>query len=261
MKLSYKLGETLDLTGLKLQAVDNKGGKYALDVKDCTISGFNGKKAGTQKIIVSYQGCKAEFTVNVSGASTPKKPGATSITKKTAVYNAVTLKWKKVSGASGYEIYRADSKKGKFKKVKTITNPKTVTYKDGKLKFNKTYYYKIKVYAKSGNKKVESVFSKTASAKTALAAPAKISLKKKGKTKLNIKWKKVTGASGYKVQYSLKKKSGFKTITIKKAKTTSYTKTGLKKGKTYYVRVCAYRTVKGKKIAGKWSKVVSVKLK
>lgn len=260
-KLSYKLGESLNITGLKLEAVDNRGGKHAVDVKDCTISGFNGKKAGTQKVTVSYQGCKAEFTVTVTGESELKKPGATSITGKSAVYNAVTLKWKKISGASGYEIYRAESKKGKFKKVKTITNAKTVTYKDGKLKFNKTYYYKIKVYAKSGNNKAESAFSKTASVKTALAAPAQISLKKKAKNKLNIRWKKVAGASGYKVQYSLKKKSGFKTITIKKAKTTSYTKSGLKKGKTYYVRVCAYRTVKGKKISGKWSKVVSLKLK
>lgn len=260
-KLSYKLGEALNLAGLKLEAVDNKGGRYALDVKDCTVSGFRGSVAGTQKVTVSYQGGKAEFTVTVSGASTPRKPGATSIAKKSAVYNAVTLQWKKISGASGYDIYRADSKKGKFKKVKTITNPKTVTYKDGKLSFNKTYYYKIKVYAKSGNKKVESAFSKTTSAKTALAAPAKVSLKNKGKTKLNIGWKKVAGASGYKVQYSLKKKSSFKTITIKKAKTASYTKSGLKKGKTYYVRVCAYRTVKGKKVAGKWSKVVSKKLK
>ncbi len=260
-KLSYKLGEALNLAGLKLEAVDNKGGRYALDVKDCTVSGFRGSVAGTQKVTVSYQGGKAEFTVTVSGASTPRKPGATSIAKKSAVYNAVTLQWKKISGASGYDIYRADSKKGKFKKVKTITNPKTVTYKDGKLSFNKTYYYKIKVYAKSGNKKVESAFSKTTSAKTALAAPAKVSLKNKGKMKLNIGWKKVAGASGYKVQYSLKKKSGFKTITIKKAKTASYTKSGLKKGKTYYVRVCAYRTVKGKKVAGKWSKVVSKKLK
>ncbi len=259
-KLSYKLGEPLDLTGLKLEAVDNRGGRYAADVKGCTVTGFNGKAAGTQKITVSYQGLKAEFTVTVSGAATPRKPGATSITKKTAAYNAITLQWKKVSGASGYEIYRADSKKGKFKKVKTITNPKTVSYKDGRLTFNKTYYYKIKVYAKSGNQKAESAFSKTASVKTVLAAPAKVTLKKKAKGKLNIKWKKVAGASGYKVQYSLKKKSGFRTITVKKGSATSYTKSGLKKGRTYYVRVCAYRTAKGKKVSGKWSKVRSVKL-
>lgn len=261
VKLSYQLGETLNLTGLKLEAVDNKGGRYALDVKDCMVAGFNGSIEGTQKITVSYQDCKAEFTVTVSGASALRNPGATSITKKTAVYNAVTLQWKKISGASGYEIYRADSRGGNFKKIKTIINPSTVTYKDGKLAFNKTYYYKIKVYAESGTQKAESAFSKAASVKTALAVPAKISLKKKSKTKLNIKWKKVAGASGYKVQYSLKKKSGFKTITIKKARTTSYTKSGLKKGKTYYVRVCAYRTVKGKKISGKWSKTVSMKLK
>ncbi len=262
-KLTYKLGEALDITGLRLEAADNKGGRYAVDVKDCTITGFNGNTAGVQKVTVSYQGCKAEFTVTVIGGQdhTPAKPMETSVIKKTAAYNAITLTWKKIDGASGYEIYRADSKKGNFKKVKTVANAKTVTYKDGKLSFNKTYFYKIKVYVNTGGNIAESAFSPTVSAKTALAAPAKLSLKKKAGNKLNIKWKKVAGASGYKVQYSLKKKSGFKTVTVKKAKTTSYTKSGLKKGKTYYVRVCAYRTAKGKKVSGKWSKVVSVKLK
>lgn len=98
------------------------------------------------------------------------------------------------------------------------------------------------------------------SVKKSLAVP-KVTLKKKSKTKLNVRWKKIAGASGYKVQYSLKKKSGFKTITIKKGKTTGYTISRLKKGKTYYVRVCAYRTVKGKKISGKWSKAKAIKLK
>ncbi len=98
------------------------------------------------------------------------------------------------------------------------------------------------------------------SVKKSLAVP-KVTLKKKSKTKLNVRWKKIAGASGYKVQYSLKKKSGFKTITIKKGKTTGYTISRLKKGKTYYVRVCAYRTVKGKKISGKWSKAKTIKLK
>lgn len=258
-KTSYNLGETLDTTGLKVEAVDNKGTRHQVDVQDCSITGFDARTAGTKIVTVTYQNQKAEFAVAVSGEQVTA-PGATTITKKTVTYNSVTLKWKKVSGASGYEIYRADSKKGKFKKIKTISNSKTVSYKDSKLTFNKTYYYKIKAYKKSGNATAASAYSKTVSAKTQLAAPT-VSLKKKSKTKLNIKWKKIAGASGYKVQYSLKKKSGFKTVTIKKGKTTSYTKSGLKKGKTYYVRVCAYRTVKGKKISGKWSSLKSVKMK
>ena len=37
-----------------------------------------------------------------------------------------------------------------YKKVKTITKNKTVTYKAGKLKKKKTYYFKIRTYRKAG---------------------------------------------------------------------------------------------------------------
>ncbi len=37
--------------------------------------------------------------------------------------------------------------------------------------------------------------------------------------------------------------------------------TGLKKGKTYYVRVRAYQKADGRKYYGNWSKVKKVKIK
>ena len=36
---------------------------------------------------------------------------------------------------------------------------------------------------------------------------------------------------------------------------------GLEKGKTYYVRVRAYKKVSGKKLYGKWSKVKKIRIK
>ena len=54
------------------------------------------------------------------------------------------MKWNKVSAAKGYYIYRKDSKNGTYKKIKTIENCKTTSFKDTKnLKANKTYYYKV----------------------------------------------------------------------------------------------------------------------
>ena len=112
----------------------------------------------------------------------------------------------------------------------------------------------------ANGKTLESKDSNVLGVKTELPAPS-VTLKKKSKTKLGVTWKKVAGASGYQVQYSLKKKSGYRSAYVKKAKATSYTKSGLNKGKTYYVKVRAYRTVKGKKIAGAFSKVKSIKMK
>ena len=100
------------------------------------------------------------------------------------------------------------------------------------------------------------------SAQAAVTNPAKTTVKtlkvKKGK-KLTVKWKKIAGVNGYQLQYSTKKsfKSSVKNIYIKK-NSASKTLKKLKKGKRYYVRVRAYKTVnvdgKNLNVYGKWSK-------
>lgn len=85
----------------------------------------------------------------------------------------------------------------------------------------------------------------------------KITKTKVGKKKVLIKFKRVKGAQGYRIQYSLKanfKKA--KKITTKKLNATIKK---LKKGKRYYIRVQAYKVVKGKKVYGAYSKKVRSK--
>ena len=48
-------------------------------------------------------------------------------------------------------------------------------------------------------------------------------------------------------------------VTVKGAKTLSKTVTDLKKGKTYYVKVRAYKLVNGKKLYGAYSKTLTAK--
>ena len=87
------------------------------------------------------------------------------------------------------------------------------------------------------------------------------SVKASGGKKLTVKWKKIADASGYEVQCCLKKnfKSGVKKAAAKKGNKTSLVIKKLKKGKTYYVRIRAFKTVKvngkTKKLYGAWSKV------
>lgn len=90
----------------------------------------------------------------------------------------------------------------------------------------------------------------------------------KGKKNFKIKWKKVTGAKGYQVQYSTSKKFAKKgTVTKTYSGNKKFTKTikKLKSKKTYYVRVRAYKTkkVNGKtiKLYSGWSKSKSIKTK
>ena len=79
---------------------------------------------------------------------TPSKTSIKSIKKLKK--NQAKLTWKKIKNATGYEVYQSMKKNSGYKKVKTITKNKTVTYKAGKLKKKKTYYFKIRTYRKAG---------------------------------------------------------------------------------------------------------------
>lgn len=74
---------------------------------------------------------------------------------------AAKLTWKKVSKATGYEIYRSTSKNSGFKKIATIKKAATVSYNDKSIKNNKVYYYKIRCYWKSGSQTVYTGYSST----------------------------------------------------------------------------------------------------
>lgn len=64
-----------------------------------------------------------------------------------------------------------------------------------------------------------------------------------------ITWKKVEGAEGYVIQYAQKANfKGAKTVTVKKGTAVSRIIKKLTSGKTYYVRVKAYKTTAGEKI-------------
>lgn len=94
---------------------------------------------------------------------------------------------------------------------------------------------------------------------------AKISSVKSSKKKTAVlTWKKVTGASGYIIEYSTSKKftkKTTKTVKIKKGKTTKATLKKLKSGKKYYIRIKAYKNVGKKTVYGSVSSIKSVKVK
>lgn len=118
---------------------------------------LNAKTVGRQSVACTINGNKAAYYYYV-------KCKAPSV-KVSSAKKAVNLSWKKVSGATGYKIYRSTNKNKGYKCVKTIKNGKTVKYKDTKLKSKKKYYYKVvAVYSK--NTKCNSSYSAIKSCKT-----------------------------------------------------------------------------------------------
>lgn len=67
----------------------------------------------------------------------------------------VSIKWKKITGAKGYEVFRSTSKKKGFKKRKVCTKAACTD----KLSKKRTYYYKVRAYTIIKKKKVYSSFS------------------------------------------------------------------------------------------------------
>ena len=89
-----------------------------------------------------------------------------------------------------------------------------------------------------------------------------VSVKKKSSSKAVLKWKKAADASGYQIYMKTGKKGKFKLVkTINKKTKVSYTASKLKKKKTYFFKVRAYKTVSGKKSYGAYSKTKSIALK
>lgn len=79
---------------------------------------------------------------------------------------------------------------------------------------------------------------------------------------MTVSYKKVSGAAGYMITYSTSKT--FKKSATKSAVTSKLSKTitRLKKGKTYYVKVRAFKQdSSGKRTYGSYSTVKSIKIK
>lgn len=169
-------------------------------------------------------------TVNATtwGTSLNLKASAASST-------SVKLAWSKVSGASGYEIYRVDTsssaynvKNGESSEVfnnktlvKTIKKAKTVKYTDKKLTKGNTYEYMVRAFRTVGKTKyyIDDYATVTLSAK----GMRLISQYYNAKGQYVVKWNKMTGISGYKVEKYDNTKGKYVDYKKLKSSATSYT--------------------------------------
>ncbi|MBS7009030.1 LamG-like jellyroll fold domain-containing protein [Anaerostipes sp.] len=195
---------------------------------------------------------------SMDGLKTVQVPKVTSLKSSSNKATSLKLSWKKASGVSSYELYRYNSSKKKYNKIKTLS-ASAASYSDKKLKSGTSYTYKIRV------KKIDggiSYYGSYTALKTA-TAPGKVTglkVRKASKTKIKLNWKKVKGASGYAVY--MKTGSGkYKRVkTITKGSTVKYTKTKLKKGKKYTFKIRAYKKA-DKTIYGSYSSSKNYKIK
>lgn len=169
--------------------------------------------------------------------------------------NGIELKWNRVTGCSGYYVYRREASQKEWTTAAALTQPGEITWRDTAAQNGKTYIYSVRAYkskslsAYSGEKSYVRV-----------TAPSIKSFKRKSSTKYKLTWKKNTSASGYQIQYAQNGMfAGAKKVTVKSAQKSSYTLSKLKKNKTYFARIRAYKKSGGKTFYSGWSAAENTK--
>lgn len=167
--------------------------------------------------------------------------------------NQVTLGWKKVSKAQGYDIYRSDESNSGFEKIASISSGSTLTYTDKGVKSGNTYYYKIAATYKIKGSAGRGSYSKVT--EVAVLKQGSISSITLGDNNvLNISWNSVANASGYELAGAVSEKGTYTTLQTSGA--TSFTHSNLVQGTTYYYKVRAYKDLSnGIRMYGPWSAV------
>ena len=119
-------------------------------VKTTTSTSYtdkNVKNGTTYKYMVKAIDGSIVSGYNSSGTSIKRlaapKPSSVKSSK-----SGVTFKWGKVSGVSGYYVYRKTGT-GSYKKIATVKGYKKVSYLDKSAKKGKTYTYMVKAYSGS----------------------------------------------------------------------------------------------------------------
>lgn len=167
----------------------------------------------------------------------------------------ITIKWKPVSGALSYTIYRKSGKKAWAELAFAPGGQNSYTDKTAA----NGILYSYTVQAVCGA--VKSSYSTAGKQFLYLNIPAISKVKNNGAKKVSVTWKKNKKATGYQVQYAPSPAfKGAKTIKFSSSKK-SGTLSKLSKNKTYYIRIRAYRKASGKTWYSAYSKAKKVKIK
>jgi len=242
----------------------NAAGKKLVNETDYTVTYASGRtKVGRYKVTINfkgnYSGSKVLYFTIVPKAPASASAALTYYYGQTAGYDDVKFSWSKATGASGYFVYYKKSTSSSY----TYLTRTTGTYVRKKnLSDGAKYYFKVVPYYKSGDTRYASLSYKTASVYT-LKKVATPTVTKSG-TKVKVKWTNISGESGYQISRSTSK-TGTNIVYTYGTTSGTYKAISATKGKTYYYKVRAYKTIKEngktKRVYGPWSYVKAYKRK
>ena len=256
-EVDAKYGDSAFTNLLINKVTDGKISYISDNTGVASVNSTNGNvnivSAGTAKITVSaeagtnYEAAEASFILNVEKAE--------NIINAADINRNFSKKAQKVKLGVNVQDGAALSYSSNNKFVKVNGN--------GQITIAKKFAGKAVISISAGEtSRYKAAFSQiTVTVKPSGVKISKVSNSAKGKA--TVFWKKNANADGYLIQYSTDKKfkSGVKTMTVKKAKTVKTTLKKLKKGKTYYIRICTYKGSGNARVTSSWSKTKSVKIR
>ena len=195
--------------------------------------------------VAVYSGSRTEDKcpeVGVMYLAEPAVTGASNIT------SGVQVKWSKVTGATGYIVYRKGAGKG-WARIADIKDGSTVNYTDTTAASGTTYTYTVRAYNKDTMSDWNSTKSLMRISDTTLTGASNIT------SGVHVKWSQVTGATGYIVYRKGAGKGWARIADIKSGSTVSYTDKTAASGTTYAYTVRAYNG----NTMGDWHSAKSVK--
>lgn len=158
--------------------------------------------------------------------------------------NHISISWDRVPRATGYIIYRMDNTtNSKYKKYDTIKANGVTNYTDDNLIAGRCYYYRVRAYRTVDGKTYYGGYPTLKTGTKTIAPTFNLTT---ANNKITANWSKVSGAEGYALYVAEAKNAHY--YMQGSTTGTSFTTKALTRGKTYYVRVCAYNLVDGKKI-------------
>ena len=228
----------------KWEKLDSVEGKATVTYKDTTVKA--GKKYYYTVKAYSDDGFTSARDTEGSFYYRLATPALDEIKNKSY---GMYISWEDVPKASGYYIYRKSSSDGTYELIDEVEGGDTTEYKDKSIAFKngKNYYYTVCAYITKGQKNYKSAKSSDELYYFKLLAPYLKKVTKKSKYN-RVTWEENEKATGY-IVYRKTKKSGSwtKVATIEEGDVTSYKDTDVKKGKTYYYTVRAYKAKNGVK--------------
>lgn len=152
--------------------------------------------AGAASTTVQSAPCRVMVKTQQTQTPIPSLAKVTGLKVSSVSTDKVTLKWKRVAGADGYEVFRYEASKKKF--IKAATTPK-LSFTDKKRSAGKPFRYKIKAYTTVNGQTYYGDLSAELKVLTKPKAPANVAAERLTEAAVQISFQPVSGAVSYEI--------------------------------------------------------------